>query len=62
MNEEGDLRTAPATPGLLINKPAAQATGADPSRCNSTSRQSPPFQQNRRNSWTSSVIVMIFKI
>ena len=32
-----------------LNKPAAKAAGADPSRCNSTSRQSPPIQQNRRN-------------
>ena len=28
------------------NKPAAQAAGADPSRCNSTNRQKLPFQQN----------------
>ena len=33
-----------------INKPAAQAAGADPSRCSSTNRQSPSIQQNRRNS------------
>ena len=27
-----------------INKPAAQAAGADPSRCNTTNRQNPPLQ------------------
>ena len=27
--------------GMYINKPAAQAAGADPSRCNSTNRQNP---------------------
>ena len=31
------------------NKPAAQAVGADPSRCNSTNRQNSFIQQNRRN-------------
>ena len=31
---------------VCIDKPAAQAAGVDPSRCNSTSRQNPPFQQN----------------
>ena len=35
---------------LFLNKPAAQAAGADPSRCSFTNRQSPPIQQNRRNS------------
>ena len=34
---------------LGLNKPAAQAAGADPSRCNSTNSQNPPFQQNRCN-------------
>ena len=29
-----------------VNNPAAQAAGADPSQCNSTSRQNPPIQQN----------------
>ena len=28
----------------------------DPSQCNSTSRQIPPIQQNRRNCWTNSAI------
>ena len=32
------------------NKPAAQAAGADPSQCSFTHRQSPPIQQNCRNS------------
>ena len=32
------------------NKPAAQAAGADPSRCSFTNTQSSPIQQNRRNS------------
>ena len=43
-------------------KPAALAAGADPSQSNSTNRQNPPFQQNRRNSWTTSAIVMPFEI
>ena len=29
---------------LVKNKPAAQAAGADPSRCNSTNKPNPPFQ------------------
>ena len=28
----------------IVNKPAAQAAGADPSQCNSTNRPNPPFQ------------------
>ena len=28
----------------IKNKPAAQAAGADPSRCNSTNRQNPPLK------------------
>ena len=32
-----------------INKPAAQAAGADPSQWSSTSRQNPPIQLNRPN-------------
>ena len=36
-------RAAPTTP-IYLNKPAAQAAGADPSRCNSTNRQNPPLQ------------------
>ena len=28
----------------VLNKPAAQAAGADPSRCNSTNRLNPPLQ------------------
>ena len=32
------------------NKHAAQAAGADPYQCSFTNRQSPPIQQNRRNS------------
>ena len=43
-----------------VNKPAAQAAGADPTRWSSTKRQNPPIQQNRRNFWTSSVIWMPF--
>ena len=46
----------------VINKPAAQAAGADPSQCNSTNKQNPPIQQNRRNFWTSNAIWMPFKI
>ena len=34
---------------VLKNKTAAQAAGADPSQCNSTSRQNPAIQQNRSN-------------
>ena len=44
------------------NNPAAQAAGADPSRCNSTSRQNPPIQQKRRNFWTDTAILMPFRI
>ena len=29
---------------MRLNKPAAQASGADPSRCSSTNRQNPPLQ------------------
>ena len=32
----------------IINKPAAQAAGADPSQCNSNDRHNPPIQQNPR--------------
>ena len=39
------------------NKPAVQAAGADPSRCNST-----PLQQNHYNLWTSYAILMSFRI
>ena len=28
---------------------------ADPSQCNSTSRQNPPFQQNRRSFWSNTL-------
>ena len=31
-----------------LNKPAAQAVGADPSGCNSTNRQNPPLELNGR--------------
>ena len=44
------------------NKPAAQAAGADPSRWSSTSRQNLPIQQNCRNCWTNSAILMPFRI
>ena len=30
----------------IINKPAAQAVGADPSQCNSNDRHNSPIQQN----------------
>ena len=30
----------------LLNKPAGQAAGAHPSRCNSTNRKNPQIQQN----------------
>ena len=41
---------------LNINKPAAKAAGADPSRWNSTSRQNPLIQQNPRNFLTKTAI------
>ena len=44
------------------NKPAAQAAGADPFRCNSTNRHIPTNKQNRHNFWTSNAIWMPFKI
>ena len=44
------------------NKPAAQAAGADPFRCNSINRQNPPIQQNHHNFWTSIAIWIPFKI
>ena len=44
-----------------LNKHAAQAAGADPSKCNSTNRQNPPLQHNHHNSRTSNAI-WIFKI
>ena len=34
---------------VIVNKPAAQAAGADPSQCNFTSRQIPLIQQNCPN-------------
>ena len=40
------------------NKPAAQAAGADPFRCNSISRPNPPIQQNISNFWTNTAILM----
>ena len=43
---EGVCRTASATLGLLIiNKPAAQAAGADTSQCKSTNTQIHPFSK-----------------
>ena len=47
---------------FMLNKPAAQPAGADPSRCNSTSRQNPHIQQNRCNIWTNTAVVMPFNI
>ena len=47
---------------IKLNKPAAQAAGADPSRWSSTDGQNPPIQQNRRNFWTSNAIWMHFGI
>ena len=44
------------------NKPVAQATGADPIRCNSTNKQNAPINQNHHNFWTSYAIWMPFKI
>ena len=44
------------------NKPAAQAAGADPFRCNSTNRQNPPIQQNGHIFWTSNAIWKPLKI
>ena len=41
---------------LHLNKHAAQAAGADPSKCNSTNRQNPPLQHNHHNSRTSNAI------
>ena len=46
---------------LHLNKYAAQAVGADPSKYNSTNRQNPPVQRNHHNSRTSNAI-WIFKI
>ena len=46
----------------MINKPAAQAADADPSRSSFANRQSPPIQENRCNSWTSDAILMPFEI
>ena len=33
----------------IINKPAVQAAGADPSQCNSTDRHNTPIQRNPRS-------------
>ena len=44
------------------NKPAAQASGADPSRCSFTNGQSLTIQQNHRNSWTSNAILIPLEI
>ena len=41
---------------LSGNKPAEQATGKDPPRCNSTNRQNSPVQQNRRIFLTNNAI------
>ena len=46
---KGEMTRLIARPQNLLNKPAAQAAGADPSQCNSASRQNPPIQQNHRN-------------
>ena len=58
----GVFRAAPGFDQIcsLLNKPAAQAAGADPSRCNSTSRQNSPNQQNLRTFSTNTVILMPF--
>ena len=56
LEEKGDILIQ------LINKPAAQAAGADHSRCNSTNRKKLHFQQNNHKSWTSSSTLMPFKI
>ena len=45
-----------------LNKPAAQAAGAEPCQCSSTSRQNSPDQKNRYNFWTNTAILMPFKI
>ena len=47
---------------LHQNKPAVQASGADPSRRNSTTRKNPPIQQSQRNFWTNEAILMPFTI
>ena len=46
----------------ILNKPAAQAAGADPSRWSSDNSQNPSIQQNCRNIWTSNAIWMPFGI
>ena len=43
-----------------LNKPAAQAAGADPFQSKSTKRQNPPIQQKRCHFWTNNAI-FIFK-
>ena len=46
----------------ILSKPAAQAADLDPSQWSSTIRQKPPIQQNCRNFWTNTEILMPFKI
>ena len=43
-------------------KPSSQTVGADPSQCNSTCRQNPPFYQNCCNFWTNIAILMPFEV
>jgi hypothetical protein len=52
----------PVIEKALINKPAAQAAGANPSQCNSTVAQNPPLQQNCCNFLTNVSIFISFKI
>ena len=42
-------KRVPMILACLMNKPAVQAAGADPSRCNSNNKQNPPIQQNWQN-------------
>ena len=71
MSSGGVCRAAPATPGLLNSpgntgsvKPTAQATCADPSRCNSANRQNSPIKQKGRSLLTNGndAICMSFDI
>ena len=46
----------------LEKHPAAQATGTDPTQCNSTNRQNLPLHQNSPNLLISETILMLFEI
>ena len=48
--------------GVFCKQACCAVCRADPSQCNSTSRQNPPIQQNRCNLWTNTAIKMPLKI